>query len=95
MGGTIYYRNENGIEVNASIDKIPPKCGDCCYSATREEYREYDDLEGFDVYDKEIFCNANKMILCSCRSEGSLGYDYGYEERTLAEKPDNCPLYQK
>ncbi|MDL2232352.1 hypothetical protein LJC63_02060 [Ruminococcaceae bacterium OttesenSCG-928-L11] len=93
MSRPVFYRNVNGEEVMAPIKDIPSKCDDCCYVAIREEYRDYDDLEGLDIYDKYISCNANGMLLCKCRVEGSNHYDYGYETRTLAEKPDNCPLY--
>jgi len=89
----IYYRDANNDEIAAAIKEIPQKCGDCSFCSSRKEYSHYDDLEGFDVYYKTIVCGANDMTLGNFRAEGSLGFDYGYEDRLLDEKPSNCPLY--
>jgi len=91
----IYYLDSAGKETSTDLSEMPQKCGDCPFKSNKEVYSHYDDLEGFDVYSNEIVCDVNGMKIESYRSEGSLRYDYGYEERTLGTKPDNCPLYQK
>jgi hypothetical protein len=92
---TIFYLDSNGNEVSSEMNKMPQKCGECPYKSSRETFSHYDDLEGFDVYHNEIICKVNDMTLENYRSEGSLRYDYGHEERTLEKKPTKCPLYQK
>ncbi len=92
---TIFYKNADGIAEPANLNRLPENCGKCKFCSKSTEYSHYDDLEGFDVSYKTIVCNANKMVLKSFRLEGSLSYDYGYEERTLGTKPDNCPLFVK
>ena len=95
MGLTVYYCNASGKEVEAGLEALPPTCGDCVYRSSHEEFDHYDDLEGWDVYYETISCDVNKKTISTFRKEGSLGFDYGHEDRILGEKPDDCPLYQK
>lgn len=95
MGTAIYYRDASGKEVRVGLEALPQKCGDCAYCSSQEEYDHYDDLDGWDVYYETITCNVNKKAISKFRKEDSLGYDYGYEDRVLGKKPDDCPLYQK
>jgi hypothetical protein len=95
MSKTVFYKDAKGSEVATSLKEIPAKCADCNFVYITEDFREYDDLEGTDVFDKTIICKANKMVLCSCRSEGLYRFDYGFEEHTLAERNKKCPLLKK
>jgi hypothetical protein len=91
----IYIRSSVMGGIAANIVEMPQNCGECRYQSSHEKYSHYDDLDGWDVYYKTLVCGANGMKLEELRTEGSLRFDYGYEERTLAEKPDNCPLFWK
>lgn len=95
MSKTIFYKDEKGNEIATDLKEIPVKCANCKFVYVTEEFREYDDLEGTDVFDKTIICKANKMVLCSCRSEGLYRFDYGFEEHALAKRDQKCPLYKK
>ncbi len=95
MNNMIFYNDAKGDEVATNLKEIPAKCADCSFVYVTEEFREYDDLEGTDVFDKTIICKVSKMVLCSCRSEGLYRFDYGFEEHTLAKRSEKCPLYKK
>ena len=88
----IYYYDSKGKKIITDMIKIPQKCGDCPFISTKETYSHYDDLDGFDVYNNVTICKANGMTIETHRSEGSLRFDYGYEDRALENKPINCPL---
>ena len=90
-----YYLDSLGKEVLISLNQMPKKCGECPLCSSKETYSHYDDLDGFEVNNKQIICNANSMIIKSFRTEGSLGFDYGVEDWVLGKKPDDCPLYFK
>ena len=91
----VYYLDSNGNEVVAKLEKIPQKCSDCPFVSSESKYRDYDDLEGFDIFDERISCKANGMLINSFRSEGCNHFDCFQGQETLKTKPDNCPLYQK
>ncbi|HPW53705.1 MAG TPA: hypothetical protein PK631_04970, partial [Erysipelotrichaceae bacterium] len=95
MNKEVFYKDVKGKEVVTDLKDIPDKCADCSYVHISEVFREYDDLEGTDVFDKTITCKAGQMVLGSCRSEGVNCFDYGYEEHTLAKRAEKCPLYRK
>lgn len=90
----IYYLDGKGEECKADFKEIPSKCGDCPFSASREE-SFFDDIDDWFVDIHVLVCKANGMILHKIRKDRNMNYDHSVEKRVLGRLPSTCPLYQK